>query len=152
MIAGSLVLAAVSRPPIAASPDTRTLDLALLAVLIGGALQLIPLPARLVTSLAPQAPGILSLLSLDYQPDERLVSVSVDPGATLYGLSLTGAIFVFFWVCRATFHKGGLRRVVRGVAWLGLFVSLVAIVQRATAPELVYWSWIGRTWTWQRGP
>jgi len=48
---------------------------------------------------------------------------------------------VLFWSARSAFARGGIRLVARGTAWIGLAVSAFAIVQHATAPTLLYWSW-----------
>ena len=141
VIAGAAVLGAIVRPRIATSDETRLLDYSLLAILAGIGIQLIPLPPALVRWLSPHAQEVRSAISLQFRPDDAFTALSIDPGATVYGLLLTSACIVFFWACRDIFHQGGVRRGVRSVAWLGLLASLVALIQTATSPTRVYWFW-----------
>ena len=116
---GCAALGITRRPRIAASPETRLLDGALLACLAGVALQLLPLPMRLLSGLSPASVSVRSALALEDRSAIAWQELSIDPGATLYGLCLAAATFVLFWVGRDMFHDGGIRRVVRMIAWLG---------------------------------
>lgn len=140
-IAGAAVLAAAARArPV--SLDTRPLDVAVLLLLAAVALQIVPMPAAIVARLSPAADSIRSALMLR-PPEEAGAShgLSIDPPATLYDLALAASIALLFWATRQILTDGGLRTVTRSVALMGLVVSLVAIAQRATSPELLYWTW-----------
>ncbi len=139
IILGCAVLALLQRPRPAAAPETKLLDLSLLAFLGGIAFQLVPLPISLVTTLAPRAPGVRHSLTAPRGLSTQ--ALSIDPDATLYGLLMAAATCGLFWSCREMFHQGGLRRVTRSVAWLGLAMSFLAIVHQATSSGLVYWWW-----------
>ena len=65
----------------------------------------------------------------------------MSPESTAYVLLFIASIFLIFWTCRTTLARGGVRRLSRAVGWLGLVAALVAIVQRALSPGLVYGFW-----------
>jgi O-antigen ligase len=131
------------RPPIARG-SLRLFDLALVACLIVIACQLIPLPAALRLTLSPRVAGVDAALWLD-APSDPLAGptrpLSLDVAATGVALVLTITIALFFWSARAIFARGGIRVVTRGIAWTGLALAVVAILQHATAPRLLYWRW-----------
>jgi O-antigen ligase len=55
-------------------------------------------------------------------------------------LILSGAVALFFGA-RQIFATGGVRTVVRLLAYTGLLLALIAIAQEATARGLMYWKW-----------
>jgi O-antigen ligase len=55
--------------------------------------------------------------------------LSIEPGETLLALVVVAAIVLLFWCLRAMFRRGGIRATIRAVAWIGLFVSPLAVVQ-----------------------
>ena len=58
------------------------------------------------------------------------------------GRSPSAAAYIaIFWCARSTFSSGGLRTTVRGIAWLGMALTMLVAVQRATSPTLLYWTW-----------
>jgi len=135
---GTLVVARLVRPRIGSGAN-RTLDLALVAVLAAVALQLVPLPSGLRLIAAPS--------SIAY---ERAVSVaaggeigaggpiSVDPDATAFALYIDAVVILLFWSARRAFERGGVRRVVRAIAVLGLIVVPIAIAQHLWSPKMFY--------------
>ena len=56
-------------------------------------------------------------------------------------LVLAVTIALYFWTARTILARGGIRVVARGIAWTGLALAVVAIMQHATAPKLLYWHW-----------
>ena len=46
-----------------------------------------------------------------------------------------------FWCARAIFAGGGVRLTTRGISWLGLGLTVLVAIQRATAPTLLFWTW-----------
>jgi O-antigen ligase len=57
----------------------------------------------------------------------------------LSALAVLAAAIAIFLAARASFERGGVRRMVRMIAGLGLVVSLFAVVQAATAGRRIYW-------------
>jgi putative inorganic carbon (HCO3(-)) transporter len=124
---------------VAATPDTRAMDTALIAVLAAMLAQLLPLPALLVATLSPHAGSFHDMLAL--APATPMRPLSIDPIATRDALATAASCILLFWAARETFARGGVRTVARAVASGGFAVSLVSLVQRATAPDLLLWTW-----------
>ena len=139
--AGVVLLAAMARPPIGRRP-ARVLDAALLVCLLVVAVQLIPLPGPLRDRLSPHGFEVDQVVALGAEPDTHpRHPLSVDPQSTAWALMLGAADIGLFWCARAIFSRGGVRSTVRGVASLGLALTALVAVQRATAPDLLYWTW-----------
>jgi O-antigen ligase len=137
------VLTLVERPAVAGRSH-RVLDLALLASLAAVAMQLVPLHPSIRLTLSPAAGAIDRALRLA-EPANPLAApprpLSIDPEATAWALVTGISLVLLFWCARAMLARSGVRVVVRGVAALGLALSVLAIVQHATAPTLIYGYW-----------
>ena len=142
ILAAAVALAALVRPRIAAR-GTRTVDLALCACLAIVALQLLPVPQPVRLTLAPASARVDQTLYLpDASPSNRArAPLTIDPGATAMSGALAAAIVLLFWCARAAFDHAAERRVIRLIAGAGLIASATAVVQHATAPTLLYWTW-----------
>ena len=141
LCAGVALLLVIARPPIGRRPG-RLLDWSLLACLLGVAAQLIPLAAPTRERLSPQAFAVERVVALDTEPAIHPPhALSVDVESTAWALALGAAYIGLFWCARAIFSSGGLRTTVRGVSWLGLALTTLVAVQRATSPALLYWTW-----------
>jgi hypothetical protein len=104
--------------------------------------QLIPLRPSARDRLSPAAFTVDRVAALDAAPAVRPSHpLSVDVGSTAWALALGAAYLAIFWCARAIVSRGGVRIPLRGVAWLGLALTAVVAVQRATAPTLLYWTW-----------
>ena len=55
--------------------------------------------------------------------------LSIEPAETLLALVVVASIVLLFWCLRTMFQRGGVRAIIRAVAWIGLFLSPLAIVQ-----------------------
>jgi O-antigen ligase len=118
------------------------LDWSLLACLLAVAVQLIPLQASLRERLSPQAFAVDRIVALDAEPAMRPAhALSVDVESTVWALALGAASIGVFWCARAMFASGGLRTTVRSIAWMGMALTMLVAVQRATSPALLYWTW-----------
>jgi putative inorganic carbon (HCO3(-)) transporter len=141
LCAVTALLATVVRPPIGRRP-VRLLDWSLLACLAAVTAQIVPLPSALQEVLSPHALAIDRLVTL--APVSEIApahALSVDVESTAWALAL-GAVYVLvFWCARSAFSSGGLRTTVRGIAWLGMGLTMLVAVQRATSPTLLYWTW-----------
>jgi O-antigen ligase len=68
--------------------------------------------------------------------------VSISPESTGWALLLGVCLLLIFWSARASYERsGGLRMVVRGIAWMGFVLSAVVFIQRAVSPDLIYGFW-----------
>lgn len=145
-ILGSLVLAFLVRPAISRRGDTRVLDTTLLVALGAILLQLVPLPASLLTRLDSHATGLRSALWFglaDQSASERppMYPVTVNAPDTWVALALVGGAVLLFWTCRQVCEEGGARRIVRAVGVIGLLASVAALGQHAQSKELIYGHW-----------
>jgi O-antigen ligase len=108
------------------------------------AFQLVPLPPLVRLGLSPLVGAVDRALWVD-APQNPLAGpampLSIDVGATRIALALAITFVAMFWSGRAVFARGGIRLVTRGIAWIGLLLAGLAIVQHATAPRLLYWHW-----------
>ena len=138
LCAGVVGLLASERPRIGREPGAL-LDWALIACLAVVAAQLIPLPAWLWTRLSPHAIDVESAVRLETVSTSH--PLSLDPNATAWALALGGAYVALFWCARAIFASGGVRLTTRGISWLGLGLTTLVAIQRATAPKLLFWTW-----------
>jgi O-antigen ligase len=107
------------------------------------ALQLVPLPGGFRRQIAPAAFAYDRAMRLDAavttaEPDRPL---SIDPAQTLLALVVVAALVLLFWCLRAMFQRGGVRATIRAVAWIGLFVSPLAIVQHIMPLPIVDAAW-----------
>ena len=136
MTLGVLILARLVRPRIASGPD-RLLDGALIAALAVVALQLAPLPPGLRDSIAPSSVAFERAVQI-VEPSDAGGPVTVDANATAYALYIDAVVILLFWSARRGFERGGVRRVLRGIAVLGLVVVPLGIGQHLLSPKAFY--------------
>jgi O-antigen ligase len=116
---------------------TRSLDIALLAILAAILIQLIPLPAGMVEAVSPHAMRVRSATRLTVQSPSWL-PLSIDGGATLQAALAMALGIVVFWTARGAFSGGAsTRQFCRSVAWLAGLFAVTALVQRGVRPGLV---------------
>ena len=138
-----LAILVVNRPTIGDARQ-RWFDLALAACLAFIALQTVPLPPSIRLALSPRAAAIDQVLWLDAPADPLTGSfrpLSVDTAATGWAIAVAIAAAAAFWCARDVFRRNGMRTVARGIAWLGLALASVALLQHVTAPAMLYWTW-----------
>jgi len=114
------------------------LDRAILTVGACLALQAIPLPRAIVEAVSPHAARVRGSLTLS-GVSPNVLPLSIDASATLWALTVFAGAAALFWIARAQFARGGVRRTTRSIAALGSVVSFVAIAQAATAGRKIYW-------------
>jgi O-antigen ligase len=143
LIAGALVLTALVRPSIGRGAF-RVIDIGIVACLMVVAFQIVPIPAAARLLLSPEAGGVDSALWLGAPADPfrgPARALSLDAAATRTAILLALSFVALFWSARTIFMRGGVRLVARGIAWTGLALAVVAIMQHATAPRMLYWRW-----------
>ena len=102
-------------------------------------LQLVPLPGRAVDLISPHARDVWRALAL--QPVPRALPLSVNPDGGRWGALVAACALATFIAARHVFARGGVRRVIRAVAAIGLVVSAIGLAQEATGGGLMYWRW-----------
>jgi O-antigen ligase len=139
------------------------LDLALILSVAAIALQLVPLQSDLRNRIAPAATAYDRAMRLDTNvtnvanptnPDNvtdatNLTNVttaarrplSIEPADTLLALMVVASIVLLFWSLLAMFERGGVRATIKAVAWIGLLVSPLAIVQHLMPLPIVDAAW-----------
>jgi putative inorganic carbon (HCO3(-)) transporter len=115
------------------------LDRALLMVLAVVAVPLLPLPTPITSLLSPNLETLKTALSLAPPAPGPMRALSIHSWSTAWAWIVTAAAMSVFWIARARFAQGGLRRTCRMIAGLGFAVSLLGIMQAATAGRYVYW-------------
>ena len=114
------------------------LDAWLWIALAAIAIQLVPLPRPVIDVLSPAARPVQERIQLAV-PDA--LPISLDPSRTVNALAAAAAGIVVFLLARRIFAGGGVRIVARGVALIGMVLSMIALAQNATARGLMYWRW-----------
>jgi O-antigen ligase len=133
----ALVLLLAGRPDLKSS-EYRLLDYALLAAVLLIGLQLVPLPRGMMAIVSPGTVRTWDALSL--QP-RGLVSISVEPIATIEALAICVTAVAVFWSARELFRFHGVRRAIRTIALAGAIASFAGLLQRKTGANLVYGFW-----------
>jgi O-antigen ligase len=128
------------KPRLAKDGPLRLLDRSLLALLGGILLQLIPLPAFVVSLISPHRLSYIQQSTLTAGAP-AFVPLTLDPGATVHAFLATGCAILTFWTARTMFARGGMRRMVTALAWTAVVFVLVAFAQGSLSPELVYGFW-----------
>lgn len=144
---GSLALAAcvgallaVSRPRLARGP-LRVADISLATVLALVLLQLVPLPAAIVSAISPARTSYLSEVALQTSAPPRFAPLALDAGATFHAWTTLFCIIGAFWTARAIFARGGIRTFSMVIACGAILIALVAFAQHASGTALVYGFW-----------
>ena len=112
------------------------MDLALIALLAAIAVQLLPLPAFLVSILSPHRLSFIRAASLG-GTEPAILPLTLDRLATVHGWLATLCACLTFWTARAVFGRGGLRTFGTALAWAAVAFVLVAFAQSASATYLV---------------
>lgn len=122
-----------------AERETWHLDVALIAVAAAVVLQLVPLPSGLIALISPRLDALRAVLYLDGASSRS--TLTADARLTRASLASLLSALLVFWSAREIFSRGGVRLAARLMAWSGFALTLVAFVQRATAPNLLLWMW-----------
>jgi O-antigen ligase len=134
-----MALAAWVRPAPLRTSGLRMLDRALLALLAAIALQLVPLPAALMSIVSPGRLAFIRQTSLTgYVPP--IVPLTLDRGATVHAWLAVFTACLTFWTARTLLSRSGMRTLVTGLAWVsvGFVIEAVALSDEA---NLVYGFW-----------
>ena len=139
-----LGLALAVQPRVAVDARVRVLDLTLIAGVLACLFQLVPIPARIIQTIDPQAIAVRTALWLPPVLNPRnmpWIPISIAPYDTAEAAGILVASIIMFWTCRGVCEQGGTGRIVRAIAFVGLAASVAAIVQRAQRIDLLYGVW-----------
>ena len=140
LAAGSLALAGLVRPAPADAGPLRILDRALIALLAGIALQLVPLPAFLVALVSPARLSYVTQTTLSADVPAML-PLTLDRGATVHAWLAAFTACITFWSARTLFAQVGIRTVVTAMAWASIAFVIAAAAQTSAHTHLVYGFW-----------
>jgi putative inorganic carbon (hco3(-)) transporter len=117
---------------------TRPIDVALLALVVGIGLQMVPMPANIIAALSPNAAGIREAVRFAPlgTPPPAYTTLSINPGATLFSFGTVVLGVLSFWTARTVFNAGGGTRLFcKVLAFLGALAAAMAVIQKAVAPR-----------------
>lgn len=134
-----VTLAALTRPQIGRSMETRLLDRTLLAAIGLATLQLLPLPQAARVLVSPQ--HHFARAELLVGPGSEWQSLSLDPWSSAYAVALLATAVLVFWSSRYLCGSGHAYRIVTAIAIIGLLAGLTAIVQQAGDHTKIYGYW-----------
>src|SRR5262245_48062750 len=141
--AGCSVALVRSQPP--GTMLSGSLVWALCAVGAAIAVQLVPLPASLLTALSPRATNILSELDPAFAAGNAH-PLSIWPASTRVALVLYGALVIWLAGLVRLLSSAGSRRFVEALTCLGVLVALVGIVQKPLYSGAIYGLWTLKPW------
>lgn len=114
------------------------LDRSLILLIAAVVLQLIPLPAG-TDQISPHARAMRDALDLTPVSADVWRPLTVDGPSTAWAVfEVVGAVALFL-VARERFGVHGVRRTTRAIAAIGFGLSLMALIQAATAGHSIYW-------------
>lgn len=102
-------------------------------------LQLIPLPAEVVNFLAPKIYAAYAPI-LDLQESNPWIPLTVNQKSTLLEF-LRISCYAGFYIITVQLlsRKEQLTQTVRIIVWLGIGIAFLAILQKFTSPDQIYW-------------
>jgi O-antigen ligase len=118
----------------ARAPELPWVIAALAFVLV----QLVPLPVGIIAVVSPHAGDVWRRLALGVP---SAIPLSIHVPSSVWAAIVAACALVTFVTARHVFARGGVRRVVRAVASIGLVVSAIGLAQEATGGGLMYWRW-----------
>lgn len=118
----------------------RRLDTALVLLVLGILIQLIPLPRAILGVVSPHTLEVRR--AVRFAPlgsaEPGWASMTLNPEATAYALGTVVLGILSLWIARALFGAGGSsRKFCRALAILGAAAAMAAMVQKVVAPTLV---------------
>lgn len=141
-IGAMLLCVGLSSRTIIRSRIPRELLMMPMAVLFAAvALQLLPLPATVLEVLSPSTLAVLRQYDLGYSLSPTVHSLSIEPAATRLAL-LLGITFAGLMLLTASLLSiVGARKLVGGLAVVGVVVALIGIIQRPFFSGQIYGFW-----------
>lgn len=138
IIAAAGVLAA-PRKTLTLHAHTRALDRALIILLFGMIVQVLPLPAAVVSAVSPHADDVKAVIRFSTMTESpSWTTLSVNPRATLVSLGTLILGILSYWIARTVFGAGGSTRFCcRALTFLATLAAVMAAIQKAVSPRMV---------------
>lgn len=135
----AICVAVAPRATLGFPSATRPLDLMLVVCAGALLLQILPLPAMLVSLVSPHAQSLRAQtrFAIADSGGGAWLPFTIDAGATAYALATFVLGVLSFWIARATFAVGGTRQFCRILGLLAAVAAVVALVQKAIAPGVL---------------
>jgi O-antigen ligase len=137
---GCAVLAWWVKPAAAEAGALRMLDRALAALLAAAALQLVPLPAAIISVVSPARLSFVQQTAIGGDVP-TVLPLTLDPAATVHAWLALFCACASFWIARTLFPRGGIRTVCTALAWTSVAFVIVAFAQSGKDSGLVYGFW-----------
>jgi O-antigen ligase len=140
LAACSAILAWWVKPAAADAGALRTLDLAMAALLAAVAVQLVPLPAAVISVVSPARLSFVRQTSIAGDAP-AILPLTLDPAATIHAWLALFCACASFRIARTLFGRGGIRTVCTALAWTSVAFVIVAFAQSGADSSLVYGFW-----------
>jgi O-antigen ligase len=118
----------------------RSLAFALLLLMFGIALQLVPLNRAVMSAVSAHTPQFLEQYNLTFKPQDAY-PISIDPRSTLVALAAVSALGLFLVGSPALLSRESLRALPTLLISFAAPLALFGIVSRQLNNGLVYWFW-----------
>jgi O-antigen ligase len=100
--------------------------------------QLVPLPVAAVQIISPQTVAVYQPV-LDLLPPDTWIPLTINPQATLFeALRFTSYILFYLLTIQLLTSSKRLSATVASVVWLTLFIAFASMLQRAAAPDSLF--------------
>jgi O-antigen ligase len=130
------------------SRHIASLFVALIAVMVTIALQLVPIPRLALGAISPHLDPILRLLSIPYANGAPRHALSLRPDLTLISLVAFGSLTLLLAGLCSTLTPRRAATLVRNVVILGVAVAIFGVAQKATFNGRLYWFWVTEGTPW----
>lgn len=109
-----------------------------LLFLVWSYVQLVPLPVAAVQVISPQTVAVYQPV-LDLLPPDSWIPLTINPQATLFeALRFTSYLLFYLLTIQLLTSSRRLSATVASVVWLTLFIAFVSMLQRAAAPDSLF--------------
>jgi len=138
-----------------ASDDVATrrlnvpIALSVAAVFLAAALTLVPLDRAVLAAVSPATERFLRQYNLTYRlavatGGDLRHPLSINPGQTRLGVAFLGGFAILFLGLTRYLDGRKIRRILPGIVAVGVLLSLIGIIQRASYNGRIYGFWIPR--------
>lgn len=137
----TFALALLVQPKCLARVDRRAV-ITLGATMGAISLQLIPLPAEVLRTVSPRTHELLAAYVVGYPAIVSTHPLSIAPELTLTALAAGIVLAALLIALACAIERGDLTLIIRGLAVLGAFLSIVAIAQKGMSTDKIYGFWV----------